>query len=74
MDVVQFTEIKWLPLVCTGCKLDMSNLHQGYDWMKCFVFLEARNEEKAQAHSFSSQLQQQTTHPNAVPNLREFGV
>ena len=25
------------------CELDRSNLQQGYDWTKSFVFLEARN-------------------------------
>ena len=35
----------------------MSNSQQGYKWMKSFVFLEARNGEKARARSFSSKPQ-----------------
>ena len=56
--------VLWL-LLCTvyvsaiaDCELDMSNSMQGYDWTKSFVFLEARNGEKAQARSFSSRPQQ----------------
>ena len=52
--------VLWL-LVCTvqvlaiaGCELDMSNSQQGYNWTKCFVFLEARNGKKDRACSFSS--------------------
>ena len=40
------------------CELDRSNLQQGYDWTKSFVFLEVRNRKMARAHSFSSRPQQ----------------
>ena len=59
-------------LLIAGCELDMPNSQQGYKWTQSFVFLEAKNGEKAQARSFSTDLSLLT--PNTVPNLRELGV
>lgn len=36
--------------IITDCEINMSNLQQGYKWMKSFVFLKTRDRKKAQVH------------------------
>ena len=35
-------------VVAAGCELNMSNLQQGYNWMKSYVFLKTRDRKKGQ--------------------------